>query len=82
MIKAWKLKQTITKIVEDQLNKGVPIETREVIDRLMSADENCGYDEVVEKMAVIMAKEMHEMMKNKGKFNRKRYVEKLRNLKQ
>lgn len=75
------LRREIIRTVENQLNQDNPHETRLTLNRLMENNPDCDYDEAVRKMAVILAGEMHEMMKGQEKFNVERYIRKLKELK-
>lgn len=75
-----KLKQAIISIVENQLNQNNPPEVRLTLDRLMSEDPDCDYDEAVRKITVVLTEEMYEMMKNQRNFDLTRYIKKLNEL--
>jgi len=75
-----KLKQTIIGIAENQLNQNNPPEARLTLNRLMSENPDCDYDEAVRRIAVVLSEEMYEMMKNQRNFDLKRFIKKLNEL--
>jgi len=75
-----RLKQAIISIVKNQLNRNSPPEVRLTLDRLMSENPDCDYDEAVRKIAVILIEEIYEMMKNQRNFDLKKYIKKLNKL--
>lgn len=75
-----KLRRAIVGIVENQLKQNDPPETRLTLDRLMSEDPDCDYNEAVRRIAVVMVEEMYDMMKKQQNFDLARYIKKLQAL--
>ncbi len=74
------LNQAIIQVVENQLNQNNPTETKETLDRLISEDKACDYNETIRRIAVVLVEEMYNVMKNKQGFDLERYVNKLKEL--
>jgi formate dehydrogenase maturation protein FdhE len=73
-----RLRAAILEVVEEQLKKGDPSETRETLDRLIR--EGFSKDDARVLLGQVVAVELYCISKEKKPFNRERFVRNLRAL--
>jgi len=73
------LDDLIREVIENQLEQGYPVETRETLERLIKA----GYtrEQAVDKIAAVAVNEIHDILKSLQPFDLERYVGRLSELK-
>jgi len=72
------LGEQMKEVVKNQLRMNEPPETKQTYDRLIK--EGFPKDEVMRQLAVVVAAEMFDVMKNKEPFNQERYIKRLNDL--
>ena len=72
------LGEQMKEVVKNQLRMNEPPETKQTYDRLIK--EGFPKDEVMRQLAVVVAAEMFDVMKNKETFNQERYIKRLNDL--
>ena len=72
------LGEEMKKVVRNQIRENDPPETKQTYDRLIKV----GFpkDEVMRQLAVVVAAEIYDVMKNKEPFNQERYIKRLNDL--
>lgn len=72
------LGEEMKKVVRNQIKQNNPPETKQAYDRLIKD----GYpkDEVIRQLAVVVASEIFDVMKNKEPYNQERYIKRLNDL--
>jgi uncharacterized protein with ATP-grasp and redox domains len=74
------LGEEMKKVVRNQIKKNDPPETKQTYDRLIK--EGFPKDEVMRQLAVVVAAEIYDIMKNEEPFNQERYLKRLNDLPQ
>ena len=72
------LGEEMNNVVWNQIRQNDPPETKQTYDRLIK--EEIPKDEVMRQLAVVVAAELYDVMKNKEPFNQERYIKRLNNL--
>lgn len=72
------LGKEMEKVVRNQIRQNDPPETKQTYDRLIK--EGFTEKEVMRKLAVVVAAEIYDVMKNEEPFNQQRFIERLINL--
>lgn len=72
------LGEEMKKVVRNQIRQNDPPETKQTYDRLIK--KGFPKDEVMRQLAVVVAAELYDVMKNKTPFNQERYIKRLNNL--
>ena len=72
------LGEEMKKVVRNQIRQNDPPETKQTYDRLIK--KGFPKDEVMRQLAVVVAAEIYDVMKNKEPFNQERYIKRLNNL--
>ena len=72
------LGEEMKKVVRNQIRQNDPPETKQTYDRLIK--EGFPKDEVMRQLAVVVAAEIYDVMKNKEPFNQERYIKRLNDL--
>jgi len=72
------LGEEMKKVVRNQIKQNDPPETKQTYDRLIK--EGYSKDEVMRQLAVVVAVEMFDVMKNKEPYNQERYIKRLNDL--
>jgi len=65
-------------VVRNQIRQNDPPETKQTYDRLIK--EGFPKEEVMRQLALVVAAEIYDVMKNKEPFNQERYIKRLNNL--
>ncbi len=74
------LGEEMKKVVRNQIKQNDPPETKQTYDRLIK--EGFPKDEVMRQLAVVVAAEIYNIMKNEEPFNQERYIKRLNDLPQ
>ena len=74
------LGEEMKKVVRNQIKKNDPHETKQTYDRLIK--EGFPKEEVMRQLAVVVAAEIYDIMKNEEPFNQERYIKRLNDLPQ
>jgi len=74
------LGEEMKKVVRNQIKQNDPPETKQTYDRLIK--EGFPKDEVMRQLAVVVAAEIYDIMKNEEPFNQERYIKRLNDLPQ
>ena len=72
------LGEEMKKVVKNQIRQNDPPETKQTYDRLIK--EGFPIDEVMRQLAVVIAAEIYDVIKNKKPFNQDRYIKRLNDL--
>ena len=72
------LGEEMKKVVRNQIRQNDPPETKQTYDRLIK--EGFHEEEVMRQLAIVVAAEMYDVMKNNAPFNQERYIKRLNNL--
>ena len=72
------LGEEMNKVVRNQIKQNDPPETKQTYDRLIK--EGFPKEEVMRQLALVVAAEIYDVMKNKEPFNEERYIIRLNNL--
>ena len=72
------LGEEMKKVVRNQIRQNDPPETKQTYDRLIK--EGFPKEEVMRQLALVVAAEIYDVMKNKEPFNQERYIKRLNNL--
>jgi len=72
------LGEEMKEVVRRQINSNDPPETKQTYDRLIK--EGFPKEEVMRQLAVVVAAEIFDVMKNGESFNQERYIKKLNDL--
>ena len=72
------LGEEMKKVVRNQIRQNDPPETKQTYDRLIK--KGFPKDEVMRQLAVVVAAEIYDVMKNKEPFNQERYIKRLNDL--
>ena len=69
------LGEEMKNVVRNQIRQNDPPETKQTYDRLIQ--EGFPEDEVIRKLAVVVAAEIYDVMKSQKPFNQERYIKRL-----